>query len=129
MLAIIYVIIVSAGANIKHNIGGSVAVCSIHLAFRLLPDNCFCLSDKAYFSRNLQEDVYDSIALVASIVGCIFAALQNALGDSGVSVSVCLALVTTVAFAIGKSVEPETHAPVRQFNDILDNAEDNDEKM
>jgi len=107
LLSIIYIIVISAGVGVEHNIGGSLAVCSLHLAFRLLPDNCFCLSNKNYFSKELHEDVFDSISLVSSIVGCIFGVLQRALGDSGVAVSVCLALVTTVSFAIGKSVPPK----------------------
>lgn len=121
LLSIIYIIVISAGVGVEHNIGGSLAVCSLHLAFRLLPDNCYCLSDKNYFSKELTEDVFDSIALVSSIVGCIFGVLQRALGDSGVAVSVCLALVTTVAFAIGKSVPPKKpySTPVIDSDDLF----------
>lgn len=106
LLAIIYLIVISAGVNVEHNIAGSIVVCSLHLAFRLLPDNCFCLSGRNYFNRELHEDVYDSIATVSSIVGCIFAVIQNGFGDSGVAVAIALALVTTVAFALGKSIAP-----------------------
>lgn len=124
LLSIIYIIVISAGVGVEHNIGGSVAVCSIHLAFRLLPDNCFCISGKPYNARDLEEDVYDSISLVTSITGCIFGVLQNALGDSGVAVSVSMALLTTVAFAIGKSVVPPRPLSTIDPNSLFDDDEE-----
>lgn len=124
LLSIIYIIVISAGVGVEHNIAGSVVVCSIHIFFRLLPDNCFCLSGKAYLSRDLEEDVYDSISLVTSLAGCIFGMMQNALGDSGVAVSVSLALVTTIAFAIGKSVVPPRPVPTVDPDSLFEEEED-----
>ena len=90
----------------------------------MLPDNCFCCSGKPYLSRELKEDVYDSIALVCAVVGCVFGVMQNVLVDSGVAVAVCLALMTTVSFAVGKSIPPTRPHQVSDPEYLLDDEDE-----
>lgn len=102
LLSVIYIIIITAGANFNRNISGSIAVCSIHVAFRLIPDHC-AIGKNPRVKYRFEEDVYDSIALVFALTGCIYAVYHLRLGDRSVPVCLAIALITTVAFAIGQS--------------------------
>jgi len=128
LLAFIYAIAIAAGVGNEHNIAGSMAVCVVHIVFRILPDSCFCLNDKPYFSKKLEEDVYDSIALVFAVVGCTFAVAQNAVTDSGVAVSLFASLAVTFSFAIGKSKKPKNEEKHYHLHNLLDDEEEEDNK-
>ena len=120
LLAFIYAIAIAAGVGEEHNIAGSLAVCIIHIVFRIAPDNCFCLNDKPYFAAQLEEDVYDAAALIFASTGCTFSILQHAVTDSGVSVALFSSIAVTLSFAIGKSKPIKTQHVSIDMDDLLE---------